>query len=88
MARPRMIIEIDYDSDTPLQDAIEEFLRDWKRDPQNDGNSPTYEQIGKALDKHKANIQRSVVAMARSGRIKINPNGKMCLPDGKYILPE
>lgn len=73
---------------SPLQDAILEFLRDWKRDEENDGNSPSYSDIARALAKYPANIHRYVGSMERKGLVRINRRGKITLPGGKYIPPE
>lgn len=74
-------------SDTPLEDAIIEFLQDWKKNPENDGNSPTYEQIAAAVGRYPANVSRAVNAMHRKGMVRINKYRKICL-NGKYILPD
>jgi hypothetical protein len=73
---------------TPIQDAILEFLRDWKRNPENDGNSPTFEQIAKGIGKYRSDVRNRVLSMEKNGLIRINKYGKIALPGGKYLLPE
>ena len=73
--------------EAPLQAAIMEFLRDWKADPKNDGNSPTYEDIALALGKRRSRIFEKVQRLANLGELSINHRGKIVL-GGKYILPE
>lgn len=72
-----------------LQEQIIEFVRDYKQDPENDGNSPTYQEIAQALGKKwRANIYRYVQSLERKGLINVNKRGKLRLIGGKYIPPE
>ncbi|MCZ2078453.1 MAG: hypothetical protein LC130_26075 [Bryobacterales bacterium] len=71
---------------TPMQDAIVEFLTDYKR--LNDGNSPTYQEIADALGKRPANIYRYVQSLCMKGVIALNHRGKIVLVGGKYIPPD
>lgn len=72
-----------------LQEQIIEFVRDYKSDPINDGNSPTYQEIAAALGKKwRANIYRYVQSLERKGLIAVNKRGKLRLIGGKYIPPE
>lgn len=71
--------------ESPLQDAILEFIRDFK--VANDGNSPTYAQIAHALDKTPARIYDKVQRLATRRLVSIDANGKILL-GGQYIPPE
>lgn len=73
--------------EAPLQDAIMEFLRDWKANPVNDGNSPTYQDIATALGKKTSRIYDRVQRLCNRGELNINDRGKIVL-GGQYILPE
>jgi len=73
--------------DTPIEDAILEFLRDWKNAPSKDGNSPTYAQIATGVGKYPADVHKCVQAMVRKGKLQLNEDNKIAL-GGKYILPE
>jgi predicted transcriptional regulator len=72
----------------PIQDAILEFLRDYKQDPDNDGNSPSYREVADALGKNPADIHRRVLAMERTGLVRVNKRGKIVLVGGRYIAPD
>lgn len=71
----------------PVQDEILEFLRDYKRDPNNDGNSPTYDEIAEALDRWPGTVHRYCQSMERRGVIRFNQRGKIVLPGGRYLAP-
>ena len=73
--------------DAPLQAAIVECVRDWKADPANDGNSPTYQDIAEKLGKRRSRIHEKVQRLIVLGELKINQHGKIVL-GGKYLLPE
>jgi Mn-dependent DtxR family transcriptional regulator len=72
----------------PVQDAILEFLRDYKRDPENDGNSPSFQDIAAAIGKYRSDVRKRIIEMERYGWVKINAKGKIVLIGGKYILPD
>lgn len=71
----------------PAQDAVLEFLRDYKASSDADGNSPTYEEIADALGISQSTAYNTVSRMVRRGIVKINKRGKIAL-GGKYIPPE
>lgn len=71
----------------PAQDAVLEFLRDYKRSDDADGNSPTYQEIAEALGVTTATAYNTVLRLVRKGRVRINKRGKIAL-GGKYIPPE
>ena len=70
----------------PVQEAILEFIRDYKR--ANDGNSPSYREIATALGKNAADIHRRVLVLERRGVIRISQAGRLCLVGGEYLPPE
>ena len=72
----------------PIQEAILEFLRDWKHNPENDGNSPTYQQIADGIGKHRADVRNRILSMEKRGLVRINRHSKIVLVGGKYLLPE
>lgn len=74
--------------DAPIQEAILEFLRDWKNDPENDGNSPTYKQIADGIGKWPSDVHKRILSMQRRGLVSVNRHGKIVLIGGKYLLPE
>lgn len=69
----------------PAQDAIFEFIRDYKRGE--DGNSPTYQEIAEALGVTTATAYNTVLRLVRRGVVKINKRGKISI-GGTYIPPE
>jgi len=71
----------------PAQDAVLEFLRDYKKSDDADGNSPTYEEIAEALGISQSTAYNTVLRMVRRGIVKINKRGKIAI-GGRYIPPE
>lgn len=71
----------------PIQEAILEYLRDYKRDPENEGNSPTYSEIAEAIGQYPADIHNRVQRMEKLGLVKVNQRGRINL-GGKYLPPE
>lgn len=71
--------------DAYMQDAIYEFIEDYKR--ANDGNSPTYEEIGKGVKCDRSNVYKHVQRMAAKRRLDILSSGRINLR-GQYIPPE
>lgn len=71
--------------DAYMQDAIYEFIGDYKR--ANDGNSPTYEEIAKGVKCDRSNAYRFVQIMAGKKRLDILSSGRINLL-GQYIPPE
>lgn len=71
---------------SPVQDAILEFITDYKRE--NDGNSPSYQEIATAIGSCAANVYRYVQSLERKQAVSVNKKGKLTLPGGKYIPPE
>jgi len=71
--------------ETYMQDAIYEFIEDYKR--ANDGNSPTYEEIGIGVKCNRSNAYRYVQIMASKKRLDILSSGRINLR-GEYIPPE
>jgi Mn-dependent DtxR family transcriptional regulator len=70
----------------PSQDKVLQFLRDYKADEENDGNSPTYQQIAEALEISQGTAYTLVLRMVKRGVVKVNRRGKITL-GGKYIPP-
>lgn len=73
--------------ETPAQDAILEFVRDYKSSDEADGNSPTYNEIAEALNVSVATAYNTVSRLIRHGKLKVNGRGKIVL-GGKYYPPE
>ena len=73
--------------EAPAQDAILEFVRDYKSSNEMDGNSPTYGEIAEALGVSTATAYNTVSRLIRHGKLKINRRGKIVL-GGKYLLPD
>lgn len=73
--------------ESPAQDAVLEFVRDYKSDDENDGNSPTYQDIADALGVSTTTAYNTVSRLIRRGKLQINLRGKIKL-GGKYLLPE
>jgi predicted transcriptional regulator len=73
--------------DSPTQDALLEFVRDYKQSNEADGNSPTYEEIAEALGVNRTTAYNTVLRLIKRGKISINNKGKIKL-GGKYIPPE
>ena len=73
--------------DAPTQDAIMEFMSDYKRDPANDGNNPTYEEMAKALGVTVPAVYNACLRLVGHGVLKFNGNRKLII-GGKWIPPE
>ena len=73
---------------TPTQDRIVAFMRDWKGNPVNDGNSPTYQDIADGLGISITTVYTAIQKLIRRGKLKINMKGKLVLPGGTYLVPE
>lgn len=73
---------------TPTQDRIVIFVRDWKGNPVNDGNSPTYQDIADGLGISITTAYTAIQKLIRRGRLKVNTKGKLVLPGGTYLVPE
>jgi len=73
--------------EAPAQDAILEYVRDYKSNPESDGNSPTYGEIAEAVGVSPATAYNTVMRLIRHGRLRINSRGKIVL-GGKYLLPD
>ena len=73
--------------ESPSQDALLEFVRDYKQSDEADGNSPTYEEIANALGVSTATAYTLVLRMIKRGSIRVNNRGKIVL-GGKYLPPE
>lgn len=73
--------------ESPTQDALLEFVRDYKRSDEADGNSPSYEEIAEALSITKATAYNTVLRLIKRGKLSVNNRGKIKL-GGKYIPPE
>ena len=72
----------------PVQEAILAFIDEYKTDPDNDGNSPSYREIAAAVGGGPADIYRRVLALQKQGRLRVNKAGKVCVPGGRYLLPD
>jgi hypothetical protein len=70
----------------PCQDAILEFMRDYKAAPENDGNSPTYEEIATALGVSVPAIYTACLRLVGHGTLRFNRSRKLVL-GGKWIPP-
>lgn len=73
--------------EAPAQEAILEFVRDYKQTDDADGNSPTYQEIADALGVSTATAYNTVMRLIRHGKLSINSKGKIKL-GGKYFPPE
>jgi Mn-dependent DtxR family transcriptional regulator len=66
------------------QEAVLRFIQQYKADPKNDGNSPTYREIAAALGKTHRRIYTICQRLQERGLIEINARGKIVLVGGKY----
>jgi Mn-dependent DtxR family transcriptional regulator len=73
--------------ESPTQDALLEFVRDYKQSNEADGNSPTYEEIAEALGVNRTTAYNTVLRLIKRGKLSVNNKGKIRL-GGKYIPPE
>ncbi|MBX3083929.1 MAG: winged helix-turn-helix transcriptional regulator [Anaerolineae bacterium] len=73
---------------TPTQDRIVAFMRDWKANPVNDGNSPTYQDIADGLGISITTVYTAIQKLIQRGKLKQNTKGKLVLPGGMYLVPE
>lgn len=75
--------------ETPAQDAVMEFVRDYKTSEHydSDGNSPTYEEIANHLGVRPATAYGIVLKLIKRGKLRVNGRGKIVL-GGKYLPPE
>jgi hypothetical protein len=73
---------------TPTQDRIIAFMREWKANPVNDGNSPVYQDIADGLGISLTVVYTAIQKLIRRGRLSINTKGKLVLPGGTYLLPD
>ena len=73
---------------TPTQDRILVFMRDWKSNPVNDGNSPNYKDIADGLGISLTTVYTAIQKLIRRGKLKINMKGKLVLPGGTYLVPD
>lgn len=73
--------------EAPAQDAVLEFVADYKATSEADGNSPTYQEIAEALGVSSATAYNTVMRLVRHGRLRINKRGKIVL-GGKYLPPD
>ncbi len=73
--------------EAPAQEAVLEFVRDYKQTDDADGNSPTYQEIAEALGVSTATAYNTVMRLVRHEKLKINSRGKIKL-GGKYLPPE
>lgn len=71
----------------PAQDAILEYVSDYKQTSEADGNSPTYQEIAQALGVSSATAYNTVMRLVRHGKLRINKRGKIVL-GGKYLPPD
>lgn len=70
----------------PTQDAILDYFVDYKADPRNDGNNPTYQEIARALGVSKEAVYQAVLRMVGHGILRFNGNRKLIV-GGRWIPP-
>lgn len=70
----------------PRQEALLECLRDWKRNPTNQGNNPTYEQLATLMDVSVPTVYNTAMRMVVNGTLAINPYGKLIIVG--WVYPE
>jgi len=73
---------------TPTQDRIVAFMREWKANPVNDGNSPNYQDIADGLGISITTVYTAIQKLIQRGKLKQNTKGKLVLPGGTYLVPE
>jgi predicted transcriptional regulator len=64
------------------------FLYEYKTDPANDGNSPTYAEIASALGLAQTTVYNAVQKLVAKGRLRLNKNRRIVLPGGAYHPPD
>jgi len=69
------------------QDAIMDYLVDYKADPRNDGNNPTYQEIANALGIRKEAVYQAALRLVGHGILRFNANRKLIV-GGKWTPPE
>jgi hypothetical protein len=72
----------------PTQDEVLRYIRSYKADPANDGNSPTYREIATGVGKSLSTIYTACRNLEAKGLIEINARGKITLQGGKYLRPD
>lgn len=68
------------------QEAVMAFLLEYKQDRRNDGNSPTYAEIAAGIGRSVMRVAQIVQRLVAKGELTINERGKICVPDGQYII--
>lgn len=69
------------------QDAIMDYLIDYKANAENDGNNPTYQEIARALGISKEAVYQAVLRMIGHGTLRFNRVRKVVV-GGKWTPPE
>lgn len=64
------------------------FPHDYKADPANDGNSPTYAEIAAALRLSQTTVYNAVQRLVSKGRLRLTKNRRIMLPGGAYHPPD
>lgn len=70
----------------PRQEALLECLRDWKRNPLNQGNNPTYEQLATLMGVSVPTAYNTAMRMVVNGTLALNPYGKLIIVG--WVYPE
>jgi hypothetical protein len=74
--------------ESPTQDALLEFLKDYKQDPLNDGNNPTYDEIGRAIGCSGGSAYQAALKLVAKGILKMNNRTGKLILGGRYFPPE
>jgi hypothetical protein len=75
-------------SEMPAQDDVLRYIQDYKADPANDGNSPTYREIADGTGRSLSAIYGVCRRLQKRGLLLVNERGKLVLPGGKYEPPD
>lgn len=70
--------------EAPTQRAILEFIKNYKRDPANDGNTPTYREIAEGMNRPQSQVYTACMKMVLNKKLNMNARGKLTVPRGKW----
>lgn len=68
------------------QDKIVQFIIEFKRDRQNDGNTPTYQEIADGVGLSLSVVYRACTRLVMRDALKLNDRGKLTVPRGKWDI--
>ncbi len=63
-----------------------EYIVDYKADPKNDGNNPTYKEIAQALELSEPTVYNAVMRLVGHGLLRFNANRKLIV-GGRWYPP-